>query len=343
MNPTAAPERRSTAEKPPLRGLFITWGRLRRADTLAAHLGIASHSILYFKRGSRRTSLPLALLRYLLQAVHTLGVCLRYRPRVVFVTHPPLFAILPVYLYAGIFRARFVVDIHSGCFVQEHWRRWDRWQRFLARRAAFCLVHNADNAKTVEGWGARYEILPSLPPDLRVSGCPEHAASGRPPRVVYICSFKEDEPVGAVIEAARGLPEAEFRITGRAPRGLEASLPGNVRLTGFLSDDEYNELLAGADALVALTTRQGTLLYGAQEALALHRPLLVSRTATLEEYFGRGALFCDNTAEDIRRGVREMLSRREELSAAMAAFHEQYLAEGEERLERIRRRLERAG
>jgi glycosyltransferase involved in cell wall biosynthesis len=324
------------------RAFFVTWAKLRRADTLAELLGIPSHSVRRLWRG---TPPLLTLWKYLLQGIHTLLLCLRHRPRVVFVTSPPIFAVLSVYVYALIFRARYVIDFHSGSFLQRHWRRWDPLQRFLARRAALNLAHNARNAEVLAGWGVKHAVLPSLPPRLAISPQPPPAAAqargtGGRPLVVYITSFKDDEPVAELLDAARSLPEIDFRVSGRPPEGLRAGLPSNVVLTGFLGEEDYLALLARADLIVALTKQSDTLLYGAQEAIALHKPLVLSRTATLEEYFPEGTVFAENTAAGLRDGIREALRRRGELAAKMALFEARFRAEGEARLEAVRRELE---
>jgi glycosyltransferase involved in cell wall biosynthesis len=145
--------------------------------------------------------------------------------------------------------------------------------------------------------------------------------------------------VDVVLEAARRVPEADVLVTGRAPAGLEARLPGNVRLTGFLTDEAYSSLLRSAGVIVALTLRQGTLLYGAQEAMALHKPLIVSKTSTLEAYFGGGPLFSENEPEALAALLRQALARGPELEARMAEFHARYLAEGEARLRGLVARL----
>ncbi|MGQ9590155.1 MAG: glycosyltransferase family protein [Planctomycetota bacterium] len=322
--------------RPALRAIFVSWGKVPRTDVLAAHLGIPNYAVRHFYRGYRGTSAPLTALKYILQAAHTFFVCVRRLPRIVFVTNPPIFAAIPVWAYARIFRARYVMDFHSGCFIQEHWRRWFRWQRFFARRAALTLAHNAENARVLEEWGAAYEILPSLPPDL---GSPAPPPARERPLCVYICSFKEDEPVEAFFEAAARIPGADFAVTGRAPAGLAEKAPPNVRLAGFLPEEEYRGLVCGADVVVALTLRPGTLLYGAQEAIAAHRPLVVSETETLRAYFGGGAVFAENTPEGLRAGIEEALAREEELTARMAEFHRTFLAEGKARLARVVERL----
>jgi hypothetical protein len=337
----SAAEEKTMAERKPWRALFLTWAALRRADTIAEVLGIPSYSVKYFWRG---TPFSLTALKYLLQLAHTLLLLLWRRPKVIFVTNPPVFAIAPVYLYALVFRARYVIDFHSGCFLQAQWRRWDRWQRFFARRAALNLAHNAANAKVLEGWGVPLKVLPSLPPRLAApAGAPAAALSpvpaGTRPLVVYICSFKADEPVAALLEAALGFPGADFRVTGRAPETWRSQLPANVELAGFLSEKDFLDLLARADLVVALTTQSDTLLYGAQEAIALHKPLLLSRTAVLEATFPEGTVFAENTPEALRQGIRAALARREALGAAMAAFEPRYRAQGEALLAEIRAAL----
>jgi glycosyltransferase involved in cell wall biosynthesis len=226
-----------------------------------------------------------------------------------------------------------VIDFHSGCFLEAHWRKWDRMQRFFARHALLNLIHNDDNARAVASWGIKVLVFPSLPPVLEARATEPRDR----PRVIYICSFKSDEPVDALLEAAKGVPEADFCVTGRAPEGLRDRLPANVKLTGFLSEEAYNELIGGADLVVALTTRPGTLLYGAQEAIALGKPLVLSRTPTLEAYFTGGSVFAENTPAALTDAIRAALARRAELVDSMRSFAAKYRAEGEARLAELRR------
>jgi glycosyltransferase involved in cell wall biosynthesis len=337
-SPTAAA---STAPLPLRRGMFVSWAKLRRADTIAAKLGMPSYTVRYFYAG---TPLLLTIWKYFLQAVRTFFLLLKQRPAVVFVTSPPVFAVAPVWLYASLFRARYVVDHHSGCFLERSWQRWDRLQGFFARHATINLVHNRENAREAERWHARTFVFPSLPPlDLPALAGPrppgrKGAAPGAQ-RVVYICSFKSDEPFDTFFAAAKDLPSVEFFVTGRPPEKLHSDLPTNVQLTGFLREKDYLALLISADLIVALTTRGGTLLYGAQEAIALAKPLLLSRMPTLEAYFSGGAVFAANEPESLREGIRSALARRDELSVRMGAFRDRCVAEGEERLDELRRAL----
>ena len=331
---TTVTEDPTKTQRAPWRALFLSWAWLRRAETIAEVLGVPNHSVQYLYRG---TPFLLTLWKYLLQAVHSFWLCISRRPRVVFVTNPPVFAIVPVYLYALVFRARFVIDFHTGCFLPGAWKRWEKWQRFFARRAALNLAHNSENAKILEAWGVRHTVLPSLPPHLDK---PDAVPAFDKPTAVYICSFKDDEPVEAFLAAAERMPEMQFRVTGRAPDAIREGLPENVELTGYLSNEDYLALLAGCDVLVALTTRTDSLLYGAQEGIALHKAMVLSDTEVLRSYFPKGTVFADNTAAGLESALRRAFAEKAALVESVCEFEIAYREEGRQRLEAIRAQLE---
>ena len=328
-------KQRSAAGEMPRRGLYISWTWLRRADSIAERLGIPSYTIQCFRRG---LPLPLVMVKYVLQLLSTFFLLLRERPRVVFVTNPPSFAVFPVYLYAKLFRAKYVMDSHSGCFTQRHWQRLSWLQRFFSRAAEFSLVHNNDNARVLERWQVSYEVFPSLPPELPVVSKPRGEER---PLVVFICSHHPDEPIEEFLSAADSLGKeaADFVVTGKPHQETEERCPSHVRLAGYLSEDDYLDLLVRADVLVALTKNDATLLYGAQEAIALHKPLVLTGTATLREYFPAGTVFTENSPDHLALAMTDALLRRDELADAMAAFEVGYRAEGEKRLERVWERV----
>jgi glycosyltransferase involved in cell wall biosynthesis len=129
-----------------------------------------------------------------------------------------------------------------------------------------------------------------------------------------VCSFNYDEPMPAIIEAARQLPDVRFFVTGN-PRHLDAELkaamPANMTLTGFLSTAEYGGLIAGADAVLTLTTRDHTMLRGAYEAIYQGTPVIVSDWPLLRASFPEGALHVDNSAGAIADAVRELGANRD--------------------------------
>ena len=127
--------------------------------------------------------------------------------------------------------------------------------------------------------------------------------------IVFVCTYSVDEPVEAVLEAARRLPEVQFSFTGDpsyAPRGFRDKVPSNVYLTGFIPDADYLALLRGADAILVLTREDHTMQRGGYEAVSLGRPLITSDWPLLREVFSRGTVHVDNSPDSIAEAVRRI-------------------------------------
>jgi glycosyltransferase involved in cell wall biosynthesis len=210
------------------------------------------------------------------------------------------------------------VDAHTGIFRHRLWSWSLPLQRFLSRRAVATVVTGDHLASEVESWGARAVKVQDVALDLDPAG---EAVRRDGFHVVFICTYSVDEPVGAVVEAARRLPGVVFTFTGDpsyAPRGFREGLPANVRLTGFLPDRDYLALLRGADALLVLTDEDHTMQRGGYEAMALEKPLITSRWPLLEEVFSRGTLHVDNTPAGIAAAVLRIRENPGEWTRQMA-------------------------
>jgi hypothetical protein len=145
--------------------------------------------------------------------------------------------------------------------------------------------------------------------------------------VVVVGSFACDEPVAETLAAAALLPDVRLVFTGdpqRArPRRLLRTLPPNVELAGWLRFADYVLLLRSAAVIVALTTRDHTILRGAWEAVYLGQPLVTSGWPAQRDCFTQGALFVDNDAASIARGIRHALEHAEPMRAAMGRLGDQ--------------------
>ncbi|HEY7418532.1 MAG TPA: hypothetical protein VH593_25370, partial [Ktedonobacteraceae bacterium] len=126
-----------------------------------------------------------------------------------------------------------------------------------------------------------------------------------------------------VLAAARQLPDVSFSITGdtrRLPAAVRAGCPENVRLTGWLSDAEYSELVCRANVVVALTTRNHTLLCGAWEALYTGQPLITSDWPVLRMTFPQGTVFTGAASKEIRAAIHLALAQEDHLRVAMQSL-----------------------
>jgi glycosyltransferase involved in cell wall biosynthesis len=241
------------------------------------------------------------LLKYIGQTLSTWRVLLRERPGAVFVMSPPPAAVVAVYVYCCLARTPFVIDAHSGAFQNPRWRHFQRLHFWLCRRAASTIVSNSSLADLVAANGGRATVVPDVPVRF------EAGDQSLPRRqevffVVCVTSFDRDEPIGAMVEAARRLPQFPFLMTGNPSRGrrvLPQDLPPNLTLTGFIDVSRYGVLLQTAGAVMTLTTQENTMQRGAYEAIYQGTPVIVSNSLLLRESFDEGAVHVDNSPEAI--------------------------------------------
>jgi hypothetical protein len=318
-------------------GLVVAWMPVsRRTDTIAARLGL--ERLVIGRRGFRRPwTAPLA---YPLLAARTIGAILARRPRAVVIVAPPFVASLVVLPVARLVGARIAIDIHTGALLDRRWRWSAGILAWACRRADAAIVTLPSLAARLAGRGVDALVIPDPLPDLagtEALPAPDaagaHAAAGE---VVAVCGWGDDEPIEALVAAARNRPW-RLALTGRPTRPVDH--PPNVRLTGFLDDAAYVRRLARAAAVVVLTTREDTLLSGAWEAIALGRPLVLSDTAALRSTFGEGPSYVRAEPNAIAAGVDAAMADPERARAATEALRERFAAANDAALDALRQRL----
>jgi hypothetical protein len=94
-----------------------------------------------------------------------------------------------------------------------------------------------------------------------------------------------------------------------------------VVFTGYLMGDDYWNRLYRARAVISLTTYPHSLLAGAQEGLYIEKPLILSDQPTLREYFSRGTVFVDNTAQGFENGVKTFIAQEDAYKREIAELH----------------------
>jgi glycosyltransferase involved in cell wall biosynthesis len=260
----------------------------------------------------------------------------RRRPSAVVIVAPPFVAPLAVLPVARMLGAPVAVDIHTGALIDRRWRWSVPILAWAARHAAVAVVTLASLAERLSGRGAATLVLPDPLPPMHPSKPAGDRVPDAEPLVVAVCGWGTDEPLEELARSAQGRPW-QLVLTGRGRRPLD--LPPNARLTGFLEQQEYVDLMASADAVVVLTTRDETLLSGAWESLALGQPLIVSGTPSLRSTFGEGARYVENEAEDIASGIAAVLADRDGARARATAQATVLHERNERALEQLRERL----
>jgi glycosyltransferase involved in cell wall biosynthesis len=290
------------------RGVFIAWKVFqRRVDVLAPELGL---KIRYFHYAWEEKSKFHKTLSYSLKGIATLTWLFQRRPSFVFVQLPPTPALYCVALYAWLTGSRYVADCHNS-MVYEHWYKWAFATKLL--KAGIMIVHNDHVAKHVEGnigitpFVLRTGIAKKQLLDGEQFPLMQHLGLSPKSYVILPWNIASDEPLEAVIEAARSLPQVRFVMTWYSERlssAMRNSLPPNLTLTDFLPLHDFNQLFANAGVALVLTNRDGTQLSGVHEAMAFEIPVVVSDLKTTRFLYGNAPVYVENVAESIAQGVR---------------------------------------
>jgi hypothetical protein len=231
---------------------------------------------------------------------------MRRRPSALLVQNPSLVLAAFTVLLRPLFRYRLVVDAHNEA-VEPFLNRSAfiaAVTRWVLKRADVTIVTNEPLARVVRAAGGRPFVLPD-----RIPTPPQQAGRTLPGfNVALIATFAADEPCREILQAVAEL-EMQMFVTGNF-RKLDASVreavAPNVTFTGFLSEADYWELLRSVDAVVDLTTMDNCLVCGSYEAVALRKPLLLSRSEASVALFADCALFTDNSTADIRERLLEL-------------------------------------
>ena len=321
--------------------LFVTWFEyVGRSATLAKELGAEA----VFVSAGRSGNVTTALVRYILQSVQTLRILSRKRPKTIIVMAPPLPLVALAWVVSKPLRSHLIIDAHTGVFNDPKWAWTLGVFMWFARRSTATIVTNRQLVDRLERADVKAISLhdPPIPSASKSSKDVAFDQSSKE-SVIVPSSFSSDEPIDAIVDAAKELPSVTFYITGPLPRRFSPSLikaPTNVVFTGFLPHTEYQDLLRSAGIVLALTTRELTMQRAGYEALSSHKPLLTSDTQVLREYFTEGAVFTLPYADDIRAGVLRCLENLDSLAKGMASLHRQKLAEWDSELSHAKRYLE---
>lgn len=243
----------------------------------------------------------------LLKAKHTWQSMNRH-DGVIFLQIPSVFLLYTAALYK-LFnpRKRLVADCHNNMFYDSPWSKFPLATACLARMDVAIahnncvLEHMNESFKSLKNLVVIKDLVPSLEHDGRTML--------DEPFIFIPCSLGNDEPVVEMLQAIAKSPDVKFVITKR-PEQVQAKLPANMALpdnlicTGFLSEEDFNTYLTTTQAVLVLTTREGTQPSGAIEAMGARRGLILSDVNTARILFSDLAVFCENSVTGIAKAVK---------------------------------------
>ncbi|AMN47451.1 hypothetical protein ACG33_10141 [Steroidobacter denitrificans] len=310
--------------------LFLTWIQHRRTRHLCERLDIPLVELVSKRRG---------IFRYIELTIRTLQSLKTRRPRVLIVQSPSVVLSLLCLLLRSAFRYRLIIDAHNEAV--EPYLHSSILMRFITRlilnKSDTVIVTNKQLANRVAQQGGHPIILPdgipTPPPVTKIK------LNGRF-NIVLISTFAGDEPFNIVVDAMHlAEPEIQLYVTGNPEKLTEKirnSLPENITLTGFLSENNYWSILASANAIMDLTTMDNCLVCGAYEAIALEQPLLLSKNAASMELFSDFAVFTTNTTQGLISAINQLRLRHQDIRTAFPIarqlFEKKWNAHAEELL-----------
>lgn len=325
--------------------LFIIWKAYqRRVDAFKERLGAR---VIYLHYAWEERSKLHKAVSYICKFYGTWRLLFQHKPAVFYVQAPPTFPVYAAFLYSMLTGAKYIVDAHNPMIGGSFWNKMPLAKAVL-RKAATVIVHNAFVAQQAQTQQLPHTVLMDRPPEVVFDHMvlPQHLndKTGRP-RVVVPCSYDVDEPLDELQKATRELSHVDFYLTWyieKIPAQFASRFGKNVIFTGFLPLPEFNGLLASADAILVLTTQDGTQPSGATEALAFAKPLIVSDLQIIRQLFPAGAVYVENHAAAIIAGIDEALCRQTQLATEMAAYKTAKLLAWEEQFHTLQQQVFRA-
>lgn len=305
-------------------GCFVSWTDHGRSRDIAQEVDLVN----YVPRTNKSLPLPL---KYGVLSWKTWRFLRGQRPKNVFFLQPPAPLLVTACAYAVTDRGvNLFGDLHSGFFNDRKWSWFTKHGLRLLRRQHVIVT----NERLAESVGSRVDHVHTLHDVLRPTS--RKSSASEESYILLPLSYAADEPLDSILEAAEATPEVTWKLTGKAPAALRARAGHNVEFTGFISNSEYDDLLHGASAVLALTSRADTMQRAGYEALCANIPLLASDQVVLRQFFGAAANFTEHDAVALASAVRTTLQNADELRRESAELLELRMREQVATLDQLR-------
>lgn len=267
--------------------------------------------------------------RYLRQFRATRRILAEHKPQAAALMLPPIPALWAI-ATSRHRPARLICDLHTGFFLDPKWR-WAAVPglRLMRSIRATALVTNEALRERCVAEGVSAVVLHDV---LR----PPRASSESRGYLLCPLSYANDEPIAALIEAARVTPHVAWVFTGRAPASVRRGAPANVTFTGFVEDEEFAGLVAHAAAVVALTTRPHTMQRAGYEAFNVGVPQLTSDFPELRAFYGDTAVYANADDASIAAGAEAVLALGSELAGRIPAHRQRHIFQQQAALAEVR-------
>lgn len=269
--------------------------------------------------------------RYWTSILRTIRLVIEAKPELLFVQNPSLVLATLAIELRRFSKFKLIMDAHNaGLYPTDGKSKFLQWLADrVIRQADLVIVTNLELAKHVQRIGGQSFILPDPLPNFDRASIPQITESDYSTfKVVAICSWTEDEPIKEILNAARHFSnDTRLYCTGHPPKWAKKLVDeelGNVKLTGYLGERDYIELITDANCIVDLSTRENCLVCGAYEATAVGTPFIISDTEVSRQLFSSAAVFTHNSSVNILRAIDDIRSNEKVIRSNIIQFSDSY-------------------
>lgn len=313
--------------------LWITWHVQARSRNLARELDLPIEELFITDNIFKR---------HLFSTFWTIGVLIKHRPKFIIIQYSYLLQlVVKLYKIFNIYKTIIVSDCHTKTLRRkvEGFLNCIFWplKKWSFKKIDLSVITNEGMEKDIVKFTNNYILLPDKIPQIDYKEIPDLQNQKY---LVNISSFAVDEPFDEIFEVANLLPkDIKLYWTGKIPKDkkMPEDIPSNIEFTGYLSFEEYHNLIGNADCILALTTEDGCLQSGAYEALAVEKPMVLSDTEALKSFFKNSAIYTEHLPEQISKAVLNAINQKDEIIKNIKEVKELRNAEFEIEIQKIRK------
>ncbi len=278
--------------------MWLTWHYQARTRNIAQSLNVPVYE--YFRNDN-------LLSRHLLSSLWTIKILLTKRPDKILIQYSfMLLLIIAIYKILRFNKVILIVDCHTKALRRKargvlNYIFWPV-KKFSFKSADLTIISNLGLIPDIKKLHKNFIILADKIPVNKIELVKPYPFK----YCVYISSFSIDEPFDEILEVSKIIKEnIKIFWTGNYPQkvnNIKSKYP-NIEFTGYISFDEYYNLIGNADCLLALTTEEDCLQSGAYEAVSFEIPLVISDTKALRNFFQDVAIYTDHSPKNIADAI----------------------------------------
>jgi glycosyltransferase involved in cell wall biosynthesis len=244
-------------------------------------------------------------------------VCLWRKPQVLLLQLPQGPLLLEAYILKKLIGCKIIADVHTGFLLNTNWKGSILNTPFVKLLAVtdWIIVHNEAQLDIISKNVKNKTVVVYDPWTLIAT---ESKVNKHEKYIVFPASFAPDEPLEEVIKAVNTSEQTtKLYITGNWKRmpELKKYTTEKIQFTGFLPNQEFNDLLSGASAIITGTTREYTTMMSAWEAIAYNKPLAVTATKTLKIMYSPYAIFYNwKSNQSIKKALQTISTAQPDLN-----------------------------